>query len=110
MTMMWTSFRLTRFIGTAVLMIGYVYSSSEVFATEESLLSGRVTSLSGGAVAGVPIRAHRENSNITVSVYTNSRGEFSYPAWSSLSPSSYSVTIELPDFAHAEKDGVTLSS
>lgn len=33
--------------------------------------------------AGIPIRAHREQSNVTVSVYT-------YPGWSDLSPGSYS--------------------
>ncbi len=78
-------------------------------ALEESLLGGRVASSRGEALAGIPIRAHREGSNITVSVYTNSQGEYSSPGWSDLSAGSYSVAIELPDFEHDKRESVVLS-
>ncbi|MBI2188491.1 MAG: carboxypeptidase regulatory-like domain-containing protein [Acidobacteria bacterium] len=70
-------------------------------AAGESLLAGKVVSSSGQALAGIPVRAHRENGTITVNVYTNSRGEYAVPGWSALTPGSHTVSIELPDFDRA---------
>ena len=39
-------------------------------AADGSLLSGKVVSSTGDGLAGVPVRAHREHSNVTVNVYT----------------------------------------
>jgi hypothetical protein len=44
-------------------------SSSRSLAAEDSLLGGRVTA-NGQPLAGIPVRAHRGNSNVTVNVYT----------------------------------------
>ncbi len=85
-------------------------SPGRSLAAEDSLLGGRVASSGGQPLAGIPVRAHRENSNITVNVYTNSRGDYSFPAWSDLSAGSYSVAIELPDFEPVERKAVTLSA
>jgi len=52
-------------------------------------------------LAGIPVKAQRDNSAITVAVYTDAGGEYAFPAWSDLTPGSYSVRIELPDFEHA---------
>ncbi len=68
-----------------------------------SLLAGKVVSATGEALAGIPIKAHRDNSPITVAVYTDAKGEYSFPAWSDLTPGSYSVAVELPDFEHTAK-------
>src|SRR6185295_11283411 len=84
-------------------------SSSRPLAAEDSLLGGRVTA-SGQPVAGIPGRAHRANSNVTVNVYTNSRGDYSFPGWSDLSPGSYSIAIDLPDFVPVKQEAVTLSA
>jgi streptogramin lyase len=73
------------------------------------LLDGAVTSSSGEPLAGIPVKAHRANSNITVAVYTDTRGEYSFPDWSDVKPGSYSVTIELADFDRVNKDGINLS-
>jgi streptogramin lyase len=62
------------------------------------LLTGKVVSASGEALAGIPIKAHRDNSTITVAVYTDAKGEYSFPSWSDLTPGAYSVGVELPDF------------
>ena len=70
-------------------------------ADDASLLVGKVVSTSGEALAGIPIKAHRDNSPVTVAVYTDAKGEYSFPAWSDLTPGSYSVAVELPDFEHA---------
>lgn len=85
-------------------------SPSRSLAAENSLLSGKVASSSGQPLAGIPVRAHRENSNITVIVYTNSRGDYVFPGWSELSPGAYSIAIELPDFAPVKRPAVTLSA
>jgi hypothetical protein len=45
-----------------------------------------------------------------VSVYTNSRGDYSFPGWSDLSAGSYSIGIDLPDFAPVRREAVTLSA
>jgi virginiamycin B lyase len=73
------------------------------------LLDGTVMSSAGTPLAGIPVEAHRANSNITVVVYSNVRGEYSFPDWSDVKPGTYSVTIAVPDFAHVNHDGVKLS-
>jgi len=96
---------------TVVLAVAYFYlGSSRTFAQGQSLLEGRVTSTAGEAVAWIPVRAHRANSNMTVTVYTNARGEYSFPAWSDVAPGEYSVAIQLPDFEPHAQDGVTLAA
>ncbi len=83
--------------------------SAVAVAPGESLLSGKVTSTTGEALVGIPVKAHRRNSNITVGVYTNAQGEYAFPGWSDLTPASYDVSIELPDFEHVTRDGVDVS-
>src|SRR5262245_49705021 len=62
------------------------------------LLTGKVVSSTGEALAGIPIKARRDNTPMTVAVYTDSKGEYSFPAWSELKAGAYSVAIDLPDF------------
>ena len=100
-----------RYALTAVLVVASaaVYSqlgSSRSLATGDSLLGGKVASATGQPLAGVPIRAHRVDSNVTVSVYTNRQGEYSFPGWSDLSPGSYRLAIDLPDFDPVIRDVV----
>jgi streptogramin lyase len=92
------------YVGTAfaavVMTAGYAWISpgAPLAAEGPSLLTGKVVSSAGEALAGVPIKAHRANSAMTVAVYTDAKGEYSFPAWSDLTPGSYSVGVELPDF------------
>src|ERR1700688_786076 len=79
------------------------------YADKQPLLDGTVISFAGKALAGIPVKAHRANSNITVAVYTDARGEYSFPDWSDVKPGIYSVTVELADFDRVNKDGVNLS-
>jgi streptogramin lyase len=86
---------------TAVAMTAaYAFVSTGTTRAAEgaSLLAGKVVSSTGEALAGIPIKAHRDNSPVTVAVYTDLKGEYSFPTWSDLTPGSYSVGIELPDF------------
>ena len=50
------------------------------------LLAGKVVSTTGEALAGIPIKAYRQGSPITVAVYTDATGEYSFPIWSDLTP------------------------
>src|SRR6202023_2995561 len=92
------------YVGTAFTAVAmaaayaFVSPSATLAAEGVSLLAGRVVSSTGEALAGIPIKAHRDNSAVTVAVYTDAKGEYSFPAWSDLTPGSYSVGVELPDF------------
>jgi streptogramin lyase len=84
------------------LAIAAFASPSTTFADDSaSLLAGKVVSSTGQPLAGIPVKAHRDSSDITVAVYSDVNGEYTFPAWSDLKPGSYSVAIELPDFEHA---------
>src|SRR5439155_12410850 len=104
-----TTMKANLYVGTALsaLAIAAAYafvSPSAPLAQERgSLLAGKVVSSTGEALAGIPIKAHRDNSPITVAVYTDAKGEYSFPTWSDLTPGSYSVGIELPDFERVAK-------
>jgi streptogramin lyase len=95
------------YVGTALAAVAmaaaYAFVSTGATRAAEgaSLLAGKVVSSNGEALAGIPIKARRDNSPITVAVYTDARGEYSFPTWSDLTPGSYSVGIELPDFERA---------
>lgn len=92
----------------AALAVALIYPwPAEVSAQNDALLAGRVTSSTGQALAGIPVRASRNN--ITVSVYSNSRGEYSYPGWSAVKAGDYTVAVELPDYEHV-KQTVTLAA
>ncbi len=97
------------YVGTALTAVALatayaLASSTAVLAADgPALLTGKVVSTTGEALAGIPIKAHRDNSSMTVAAYTDAKGEYSFPAWSDLTPGSYSVAVELPDFEHAAK-------
>jgi len=83
---------------TAIAMAAATIVSPALAADPGSLLAGKVVSTTGEALAGIPIKAHRDNSPVTVAVYSDQKGEYSFPAWSDLTPGDYSVAVELPDF------------
>jgi virginiamycin B lyase len=81
----------------------FVSPAAPLAADVVPLLAGKVISSTGEALAGIPIKAHRDNSPITVAVYTDAKGEYSFPTWSQLAPGAYSVAVDLPDFERAAK-------
>ena len=85
---------------TVLAMTAYAFMPPKAIQAAESasLLTGKVVSATGEPLAGIPIKAHRDNSAITVAVYTDAKGEYSFPTWSDLTPGSYSVGVEMPDF------------
>src|SRR5882672_7047882 len=96
-------------LGAAVLAAGLEISLVVSVAADAPLLAGRITS-AGQPVAGIPVRAQRDNSSITVSAYTNARGEYSFPDWSQLTPGSHSVAVEVPDFTPLKRQAIMLSA
>src|SRR5262245_21614570 len=99
----------TVFKSTAVAAVcAFALPGATLAADGVPLLAGKVVSPSGGALAGIPIKAQRDGSSITVAVYTDAKGEYSFPAWSDVTPGAYSVRIELPDFERTAQP-VTLS-
>ena len=101
------------YLGTASVAMAATYAflspSTSLAAEGASLLTGKVVSSTGEALAGIPIKAHRDNSAVTVAVYTDAKGEYSFPSWSDVTPGSYSVSVEFPDFDHAKKDAVAIA-
>ena len=96
-----SGFHRTAFATAMICAVAALYSQlswSNAAAAEDALLSGTVVSSNGNAVAGIPVRAHREHSNVTVNVYTNGRGDYTFPGWSDLPPGTYSITIDAPEF------------
>src|SRR6202163_1829191 len=81
----------------------FVSPGATLAADGAALLAGKVVSSTREDLAGIPIKAHRDNSSVTVAVYTDAKGEYSFPAWSDLTPGAYSVGVELPDFEHTAK-------
>jgi virginiamycin B lyase len=84
-------------------------NTNETSVTEDSLiLSGHIISQDGRPLAGIPIRARGDGDNFSVVVYSNSQGNYSFPDWSDLTPGGHTVSIELPDFEHAQHAAVAL--
>src|SRR5580704_15607822 len=90
----------TALTAVAVAAASYVSTGAALAADGPSLLAGKVVSTAGVPLAGIPVKAHRDNSAVTVAVYTDTKGEYSFPSWSDLAPGAYSVGVELPDFEH----------
>ena len=90
---------------TALGFAAYTLSppSAALAADSVSLLAGKVVSTAGEALAGIPVKAHRDNSPVTVAVYTDAKGEYSFPTWSDVTAGAYSVAVELPDFERTAK-------
>jgi hypothetical protein len=79
------------YVGTAFTAVAmaaayaFVPPSATLAADGAPLLAGKVVSSAGEALVGIPIKAHRDNSTITVAVYTDAKGEYSFPtppSWS----------------------------
>ena len=84
----------------AIAIAAFASPDAPCAAEGTSVLAGKVVSSGGQPLAGIPVKAHRDGSAITVAVYSDANGEYSFPAWSDVKPGAYSVAIELPDFEH----------
>ncbi len=96
-------------IALAALAFGCTPNAEMAGVEEGALLYGRITSETGGALAGIPVRARGEGKSFSVVVYSDSEGTYSFPSWSDLTPGTHTLSIELPDFEHVHRDAVALS-
>src|SRR5262245_65874127 len=85
---------------TALGFAAYTLSppSAALAADGVSLLAGKVVSTAGEALAGIPVKAHRDNSPVTVAVYTDAKGEYSFTTWSDVTAGAVSVAVVLAVF------------
>jgi virginiamycin B lyase len=67
-------------------------SAPSASAQAPAALTGQVSSAAEGAMEGVVISAKRDGSTVTISVISDSKGKFSFPA-SKLEPGRYSLAI-----------------
>src|SRR6201996_1443057 len=80
---------------TNVLLLSVVClatSASVVLAQNAAALSGEVSSAQEGSMEGVVVSARKDGSTITVSVVSDDKGHFSFPA-SRLDPGHYAIAI-----------------
>ncbi len=82
----------------AAIAVCGIHATGACAADGASPLAGKVVATTGEPLAGIPIKAWRDNNPITIAVYTDATGEYSFPAWSALTTGAYSVGIDLPDF------------
>src|SRR2546427_3519778 len=95
---------LYRYALAALLMIALAsmyshISPSNFTAAEDSLMSGKVVASDGHPLAGVPVRAHRQNSNMAVTVFTNKNGDYLFSGWVGLSARGHSISTGPPEYA-----------
>src|SRR3984957_16818663 len=64
----------------------------QAFAQNAAALSGNISSAKEGAMEGVAVSAGKDGSTITVSVISDEKGHFSFPA-SRLDPGHYAVSV-----------------
>src|SRR5277367_693730 len=69
-----------------------LHTSTPAFAQNMAALSGAVTSAKEGPMEGVVVSARKDGSPITVSVISDDKGHFSFPA-SRLDPGHYAIGI-----------------
>jgi virginiamycin B lyase len=76
----------------AALMAFVLHTAAPALAQNAAALSGAVTSAKEGPMEGVVISARKDGATITVSVVTDDKGHFSFPA-SRLDPGHYAIGI-----------------
>src|SRR5580698_9941373 len=79
------------------------------FAQNAAALSGNVSSAKEGAMEGVVVSARKDGSTITVSVISDDKGHFSFPA-SRLDPGHYAVSIRASGYDLDGPNDATVSA
>jgi streptogramin lyase/mono/diheme cytochrome c family protein len=72
-------------------------------------LSGHVRAAAEGAMEGVLVSAHRDGSNITVTVVSDNKGEYAFPA-TRLTPGHYTVAIRAVGYDLSGPDAAGVSA
>src|SRR3954464_15120990 len=76
----------------ATSLTAFIFASAlPAGAADNSLLSGKVSSAEEGAMEGVLVTASKAGSTIDITVVTNDKGEYAFPA-SKVGPGKYKLT------------------
>ncbi len=84
-------FKTVLLVSAATLGTLILQPESQVLAQTAAALSGTISSVQEGAMEGVVVSARKDDSTITVSVVTDDKGHFSFPA-SRLDPGHYAIS------------------
>jgi virginiamycin B lyase len=94
------------FAAALFLLVSYTGISSHAQTAAPAALTGKVSSAEEGLMEGVVIRAKK--GIVTVSVVSNAKGEFSFPA-AKLEPGSYALSIRATGYDLTGPSTVTLA-
>jgi streptogramin lyase len=95
-------------LGAAAITSLFVYGTA--FAADgPAALAGHVTSAKEGAMEGVIVSAHRDGSRLTISVATDAKGEYSFPA-AKLEPGHYRLSIRAVGYDLAGPDAAEVTA
>lgn len=100
--------RLTKTLCGGALLAALLCSGSS-YAAGPAALRGVVRSQQEGLMEGVLVSARRQGSNVTVTVISDSRGRYSFPA-DHLAPGSYGVKIRAIGYDLADPGAVTVAA
>ena len=73
-------------------LAGFTFDPGEARAQSAAALSGQITSAEEGAMEGVVVSAKRDGSTITISVVTDAKGRYAFPA-ARLEPGKYTLRL-----------------
>jgi len=97
----------TLFAVVCALVLGYAGTPSYAQTAAPAALTGKVSSVEEGLMEGVVVSA--KQGIVTVSVVSNDKGEFSFPA-TKLRPGTYALTIKASGYDLTGPSSVTLAS
>jgi len=96
-------------LGVIVMLLLGLTVSSPTLAAEASALTGKVSSQEEGEMEGVIVNAKREGSTITVSVVSDSKGQYRFPE-DRLEPGTYTISIRAIGYDLASSGLVELTA
>jgi hypothetical protein len=88
-----------------LVVVMVLLSSALAFAQASSTISGRVLDQGDAVLPGVTVTVTNQATGVVRSTVTNEEGVYFMPG---LDPGTYNVTTDLPGFAAAARNGVTL--
>src|SRR5262249_61282639 len=77
---------------TSASVFGLLVGSSAGALAQSAALTGQVTSAEEGPMEGVLVSAKKQSSTITITVVTDAKGQYSFPA-DRLDPGNYALAI-----------------
>src|SRR5262245_7640036 len=97
--------------GTAAAFVACLFMSAGPAAAQATppALSGKVTSDQEGAMEGVLVSAKQQGSTITVTVVSDAKGEYAFPA-ARLAPGRYALAIRAAGYALESAGEVELAA